>query len=203
MRRVLLLLMTVSGLLLSGLAAAATHEPSRPIAAGGYRGIVQCSASDRFSNGSPIQRYRSSPVASVAFASGQRVMSWTYFFLLRHDLVKQVRAVRPGASFTYAAGAHIGRPGRTRVTVTGLTRGRGQVSIIARLDWASPATHYIGSGTYALLLNRVSRTMVRYEAVKVVVKQPLAAPSKVDPVVRRNELCVGQLTNRAGALKAG
>jgi len=203
MRRGLLLLITLSGLLLIIRAGAAAHEPSRPIAAGSYRGVVHCRGSDRFSNGSPSQRYRSSPLASVAFASGQRVTSWTYFFLLQHDLVKQARAVRPGASFTYAAGAHVGRPGRTRVTITGVTRTRGQVLIIARLDWASPATHYIGSGTYALLLWRVSGTMIRYEAVKVVVKQPLAAPSKMNPVVRRNELCVGQLTSEAAPLEAG
>ena len=134
-------------------------------------------------------------MASVVFASGQRVRSWTYFFLLRHDLVKQVRTVRPGESFTYAAGSHIGRPGLTRVTITDVTRTRGQVLINARLDWASPATRYIGSGTYAHLLERVSGTELRYQAVKVVVKQPLAGPSKANPVVRRNELCVGQLTS--------
>jgi len=74
-----------------------------------------------------------------------------------------------------------------------VTRTRGQVLINARLDWASPATRYMG--TYALLLERVSGTELRYQAVKVVVKQPLAGPSKANPVVRRNELCVGQLTS--------
>lgn len=195
MRRVPLLVITLSGLLLGGWAVAAPQEPTPPIAAGTYRGIVQCRGSDRFSNGSPSRRYLSSPVASVAFTSGQRVTSWTYFFLLRHDLVKQVHAVRPGASFTYDAGKHIGRPGRTQVTITDVTPTRGRVLIVARLDWASPATHYIGSGTYALLLERISGTVIRYEAIKVVVKHPLTAPSKANPVVRRNELCVGQLTS--------
>jgi hypothetical protein len=193
MRRVLLLLSTVVGLLWGGLSVAGAQNPGPTIAAGSYRGIVRCVGSDRFSNGLAIRRYRSSPMASVVFASSQRVRSWTYFFLSRHDLVKQVRAVRPGDSFTYAAGSHIGRPGRTGVTITDVTRTRGRVSINARLDWASPAARYIGSGTYALLLERVSGTEVRYEAVKVVVKQPLAGPSKANPVVRRNELCVGQL----------
>ena len=133
-------------------------------------------------------------MASVVFASNQRVRSWTYFFLLRHDVVEQVRAVRSGESFTYAAGKHIGRPGRTKVTIVEATRTHDRVLILARLDWASPATHYIGSGTYALLLERRSGTQIRYEALKVVVKHPRAAPSKANPLVRRNELCLGQLT---------
>jgi hypothetical protein len=190
----LFLLTMVVGLLLGGWSRSAADDPSPTIAAGMYRGIVHCTGSDRFSNGSPSRRYRSSPLASVVFASRQRVTSWTYFFLLRHDLVKQVRAVRPGESFTYAAGKHIGRPGRTRVTIVDVTRRHEQALIIARLDWASPARHYIGSGTYALLLERISGTQIRYEALKVVVKHPLAGPSKAKPVVRRNELCVGQLT---------
>jgi hypothetical protein len=65
--------------------------------------------------------------------------------------------------------------------------------VISLVDWASPSTGYLGSGTYALTLQRVSRSRVRYEAVKVVVKQPNGAPSAANPVVRRNELCVGQL----------
>jgi hypothetical protein len=191
--RILLLLMTLSGLALCAGAGATAQEPGPTIVAGAYRGSVSCRGSDRFSNGASTRRYRSFPKASVVFASHQRVRSWTYFFLLRHDLVKQIRAVRPGESFTYAAGKHIETPGRTRVTITAVTRTRGQVMIIARLDWASPSTHYIGSGTYALLLERTRSKAIRYEAIKVVVKHPLTARSQTNPVVRRNELCVGQL----------
>jgi hypothetical protein len=191
--RILLLLITLSGLAAGAGAVATAQEPGSPIAPGPYHGSVRCTGSDRFSNGSPTRRYRSSPKASVEFASRQRVTSWTYFFLLRHDLVKQVRAVRRGESFTYAAGKHIDRPGRTRVTITAVARAPGRVMMIARLDWASPSTHYIGSGTYALTLERITRVAIRYDAIKVVVKQPLTGPSQANPVVRRNELCVGQL----------
>jgi hypothetical protein len=193
MRRILLLLIMLSTLALGAGALATAQEPSSAIAPGTYHGSVGCRGSDRFSNGSPIRRYRSSPKASVDFASRQRVTAWTYFFLLRHDLVKKVRTVRPGESFTYAAGKHIDRPGRTRVTITAVTRTPGRVMMTARLDWASPSTHYIGSGTYALLLERLSRAAIRYEAIKVVVKHPVTAPTRTHPVVRRNELCVGQL----------
>ena len=194
MLRILLLLIALSALAADAGAVATAQEPGSSIARGTYHGSVRCTGSDRFSNGSPTRRYRSSPKASVDFASRQRVTSWTYFLLLRHDLVKQVRTVQPGESFTYAAGKHIDRPGRTRVTVTHVARVPGQVMMIARLDWASPLTHYIGSGTYALMLERISRLAIRYEAIKVVVKQPFTARSQVNPVVRRNELCVGQLT---------
>jgi len=195
MRGILFSMITVVGLVWVSWTAAAAQGPTATIAAGTYRGNVRCTGSDRFSNGSPVRHYRSSPVASVVFDSDQRVTSWTYFFLLRHDLVKQVRAVRPGQSFTYAAGKHISRPGQTRVTIADVTRTRGQVLIIAYLDWASPTTHYIGSGTYALSLERLSGTAIRYEALKVVVKHPVAAPSTANPVIRRNESCRGQLTS--------
>lgn len=194
MLRILLVLIALSGLAAGAGAVAIAQEPGSPIARGTYHGRVRCTGSDRFSNGSPTRRYRSSPTASVDFASGQRVTSWTYFFLLRHDLVKQVRTVRPGESFTYAAGKHIDRPGRTRVIISDVARAPGQVTMTARLDWASPSTHYFGSGTYALTLERISRAAIRYEAIKVVVKQPVTAPSQANPVVRRSELCVGQLT---------
>ena len=193
MRRILLLLTAISSLALGAGAMATAQEPGSAIAPGTYHGSVGCRGSDRFSNGSPSRGYRSSVRASVDFASRQRVTSWTYVFLLRRDLVKKVRAVRPGESFTYAAGKHIDRPGRTRVTITAVTRTPGRVMIIARLDWASPSTHYIGSGTYALLLERLSRAVIRYEAIKVVVKHPVTRPSRTHPVIRRNELCVGQL----------
>jgi hypothetical protein len=120
-------------------------------------------------------------------------MRWTYLFLGSRNVVIQSHAVRPGQSFTYAAGAHIGRPGRTTVTVTDVTRSAGAVALVARLDWASPSTGYLGSGTYLLVLERLSRSRIRYEAVKVVVKQPSGAASAANPVVRRNELCIGQL----------
>jgi hypothetical protein len=192
-RSFLFLVILVSTLCFIACSGAAAQGSDVPIAAGAYRGSVRCTGSDRFSNGSPTRRYKSFPAAVVTFAANQRVTSWTYLFLLRHDLIKQVRAVHRGQSFTYAAGKHIGRPGRTRVTIIEVARTRGQVLIVARLDWASPATHYVGSGTYVLLLTRVSATDIRYEALKVVVKHPLGARSRGNPVVRRNELCIGDL----------
>jgi hypothetical protein len=193
--------MSLSGLLLLAMllavasgAGASASRPAPSIAAGTYRGALKCTGSDSFSNGAATRRYRSSPAASVAFASGHRLRQWTYVFLGRRDLLVQSHAVRRGQSFSYAAGTHIGKPGRTRVTVDDVASAPGAVNLLARLDWASPATHYVGAGTYALTLTRVSGSTIRYEAVKVVVKQPLGATSKANPVVRRHEHCVGLLS---------
>jgi hypothetical protein len=161
---------------------------------GTYRGKIRCLGSDRFSNGAPTRHYRSRPKVSVSFGASQRLRRWTYLFLGRKNLVIHTRAVRVGESFTYAAGAHIGRPGRTRVTVTDVERSPGGVLLVARLDWASPSTGYIGSGTYVLVLELTGPARVNYEAVKVVVKQPRGPASAANPVVRRNELCIGELT---------
>ena len=192
-------LISFAGALLATLVAGAgsgAADPAAPIASGTYRGALRCSGSDSFSNGAATRRYRSSPEASVAFASGQRLKRWTYVFLGRRDLIIQSRAVRRGQLFSYSAGTHIGRPGRTRVTVDSVAASRGNVELLARLDWSSPASHYIGAGTYALTLARESATVIRYEVVKVVVKQPLARPSRPNPVIRRHEHCVGLLRRR-------
>lgn len=192
-------LMSLAGVLLAALAAGAgssAADPAAPIASGMYRGALRCSGSDSFSSGAATRRYRSSPEANVAFASNQRLKQWTYVFLGRRDLIIQSRAVRRGQSFSYSAGTHIGRPGRTRVTIDSVAAFRGDVELLARLDWSSLASHYIGAGTYALTLARASATAIRYEVVKVVVKQPLARPSRANPVIRRREHCVGLLTRR-------
>jgi hypothetical protein len=173
--------------------AASSLAAAPLIVPGTYRGAVRCTGSDRFSDGARARRYRSSPTVTVAFGSSQRLERWTYLFLGRHDLVIQSHAVKRGQSFTYAAGAHIGRPGRTRVTIDEVRGVAGGVDLLAHLDWSSPRTRYIGSGTYALALERVSATVLRYDAVKVVVKQPQSTPSKSRPIVRRNEHCTGIL----------
>jgi hypothetical protein len=192
-------LISFAGALLATLVAGAgsgAADPAALIASGTYRGALRCSGSDSFSNGAATRRYRSSPEASVAFASGQRLKRWTYVFLGRRDLIIQSRAVRRGQSLSYSAGTHIGRPGRTRVTVDRVAASRGNVELLARLDWSSPAGHYIGAGTYALTLARETANVIRYEVVKVVLKQPLARPSRANPVIRRHEHCVGLLTRR-------
>lgn len=180
-----------AALLLAGWPAAAAGGPG--IHAGTYHGRIHCAGSDRFSSTAPTLRYRSRPRVTVGFGSRQRLRRWTYLFLGRRNLRIQSHAVLAGQNFSYAAGSHIGRPGRTVVTVTDLTRSRGAVLLLAQLDWSSPATGYIGAGTYTLMLERLSDSRIRYEAVKVVVKQPVGAPSAANPIVRRHEVCVGQL----------
>ena len=187
-----LLLISANALLIGG--QGASGAPAASIAAGTYHGKLRCTGSDRLSSGAPTRHYRSSPAASVTLASGQRLTRWTYLFLGRKNLSIQARAVRPGQSFTYAAGKHIGRPGRTRVTIAQVITAPGSVQLVARMDWSSPPTHYIGAGTYALRLERINSSTIRYEAIKVVIKHPLGAPSRANPVVRRNECCTGQLT---------
>jgi hypothetical protein len=192
-RRALTLSLLVA-VTVSILAAASAQARSAPIAAARYHGRVRCTGSDRFSNGAANRRYRSSPAVSVQLGKRQRVKRWTYLFLGRQNLFIQSRAVRVGQSFTYAAGMHIGRPGRTRVTVVGVIRASGRVEILARLDWSSPATGYIGSGTYDVMFERDGASKIRYDAVKVVVKLPLAGPTASAPVVRRNEHCAGSIS---------
>lgn len=168
---------------------------STSIVAGGYRGTVRCTGSDRFSNGAPTRQYRSRPRASVVFGSGRSLKRWSYFFLGRRNTVIQSRAVRSGQSFTYAAGVHIDRPGRTRVTILGAVRTARRVELLARLDWSSPSTHYIGSGVYDLTFESAGPSTISYDAVKVVIKLPEAgSPTAANPVVRRNEHCAGLLT---------
>lgn len=100
-----------------------------------------------------------------------------------------------GQSFTYAAGVHIDRPGRTRVTILGAVRTARRVELLARLDWSSPSTHYIGSGVYDLTFESAGPSTISYDAVKVVIKLPEAgSPTAANPVVRRNEHCAGLLT---------
>ena len=182
-----------------GLAAASFSEAAGSktragaITPGSYRGSVSCTGSDRFSNGAATRHYRSSPAVSVVIAPGQRVKRWTYLFLGRHNLIIQSHAVRPGQSFTYAAGAHIGRPGHTTVTILGVVRRPGRVELLARLDWSSPQNHYVGSGTYDVRFERIGPRSIRYDAVKVVIKLPLTGPTAANPVVRRNEHCTGAL----------
>ena len=132
---------------------------------------------------------------AVVFASGQRLEHWTYLFLGRPNTVIQSNAVRPGQFFTYAAGKHIGRPGVTRVTVAETPHSSGVSIVNAILDWSSPATGYIGSGTYTLILERRATTTIRYEAEKVVVKLRRTGPSRANPVVRRTEDCRGDLSD--------
>lgn len=189
---------------LVALVAAAGCGSSRPTAAGGttgsivagtYSGSITCTGSDRFSNGVPTRDYSSTPHVAVVFASGQQLQHWTYLFLGRPNTVIQTSAVKPGQSFTYAAGKHIGRPGVTRVTVEETPHSNGISIVNAVLDWSSPATGYIGSGTYTMVLDRVATTTIRYEAEKVVVKLPRTGPSRASPVVRRTENCRGDLND--------
>jgi hypothetical protein len=49
-------------------------------------------------------------------------------------------------------------------------------------------------GSYLLRLQRTGAGTIRYEAIKAVVKQPLGTPSDANPVLRRDEVCTGQLT---------
>jgi hypothetical protein len=177
-------------------AAVASAAPAATprIAAGTYKGAVRCSGSDRFSSGAATRNYRSSPTVTISFGAAQHLRRWTYLFLGTANVAVQSRAVHAGQSFTYSAGKHIGKPGRTRVTVAALTSSAGAVQLSARLDWTSPSTGYFGAGTYALLLQRVGSSKLRYEALKVVLKQPHGAPSHANPIVRRDELCVGQLS---------
>jgi hypothetical protein len=132
-RTALLTTLATVGLTMAGLAESQAQS-NRPRAqstrtrAGTYLGAVKCTGSDRFSNGSPTRRYRSRPTASVIFGSHRHLKRWTYFFLGHQNTVIQSRAVRRGASFTYAAGAHIERPGETRVTVLGVVRAARQSS---------------------------------------------------------------------------
>jgi hypothetical protein len=66
--------------------------------------------------------------------------------------------------------------------------------VLARLDWSSPSTSYIGSGAYDLSFESTGPSRIRYDAVKVVIKLPKVGPTAVDPVIRRNEHCAGILT---------
>lgn len=184
------------GVVLSGLIIGwADPDDDRPtIVPGTYRGAVRCTGSDHFSNGSRTRQYDSSSRVAVVIGSRRHVRRWTYIFVGRHNLAIQSRAVRAGESFSYAAGAHIGRPGRTRVTIANVLRALTSVEILARLDWSSPSTHYIGSGTYDLALDRVGSSRIRYDAIKVVIKLPTAGASAANPIVRRHEHCVGRLS---------
>jgi hypothetical protein len=129
---------------------------------------------------------------SVVFGSVGRLKRWTYLFLGRRNLAIQARAVRRGQSFSYAAGAHIGRPGRTQITIDQVTRAGNGVEVMARLDWSSPSFAYVGAGTYDLKLERVGQA-IRYDAVKVVVKLPQTGVTAANPIVRRHERCEGSL----------
>lgn len=173
----------------------APRRSTGSIVAGTYSGSILCTGSDRFSNGAPTRRYSSTPHVAVVFGSGQRLERWTYLFLGRPNIVIQSSATRPGQFFTYAAGKHIDKPGRTRVTVEETPHSNGVSIVNAILDWSSPATGYIGSGTYALLLERRATTTIRYQAAKVVVKLPRSGPSRANPVVRRSEYCRGDLND--------
>jgi hypothetical protein len=173
----------------------AANGSAGSIAVGTYSGSIVCTGSDRFSNGAPARHYSSTPHVAVVFASGQRLERWTYLFLGRPNTVIQSSAVRPGQSFTYGAGKHIGKPGTTQVTVEEAPRSTGVSIVNAVLDWSSPATGYIGSGTYKLIVERRATTTIRYEAEKVVVKLPRTGPSRANPVVRRTEDCRGDLNS--------
>jgi hypothetical protein len=192
MRRAIPLCLLLSAALAANGCGSSTSSSART-AAGTYKGNVRCTGGDRFSAGSPTIHYRSSQPVSVTLNGAGHITSWTYVFLGKHNLVIQTSAVHPGDSFTYSAGAHIHRPGRTKVTVTDVLDAPGAAQLIEGIDWASPSTHYIGSGTYSLLIEQVNSSTVRYDAIKVVVKHPLTAPSKTKPIVRRNEFCTGRL----------
>jgi hypothetical protein len=173
---------------------AVSQARSTSIGAGTYKGSVRCTGSDRFSNGAPTRQYRSRPKALVVFASNRRLTRWTYLFIGRHNKVIQSRATRAGQSFTYAAGAHVTRPGRTRITILRVVSTARRVEVLARLDWSSPSTSYIGSGVYDLSLKSTGPRTISYDAVKVVIKLPEARPSAANPVIRRTEHCAGTLT---------
>lgn len=192
-RRALTVTALVTTVMASG-GLAVSQAGSTSIGAGTYKATVRCTGSDRFSNGTPTRQYRSRPKAVVVFGRIRRLMRWTYFFLGRHNTVIQSHAIRAGQSFTYAAGAHIDRPGRTRITIQGVVRTARRVEVLARLDWSSPSTSYIGSGAYDLSFESTGPSRIRYDAVKVVIKLPEAGPTAIDPVIRRNEHCAGILT---------
>lgn len=186
---------SLAGIVMATGALADAKAPSRAIGAGTYSGTVRCTGNDRFSNGAPTRQYRSRPKASVVFGSGRSLKRWTYLFLGHRNTVIQSRAVRAGQAFTYAAGAHIDRPGRTRVTILGVVRTARGVEVLARLDWSSPSTHYIGSGVFDLTFESTGPSTITYDAVKVVIKLPeVGSPTVANPVVRRNEHCAGTLT---------
>ena len=189
--------LTLTALVTTAIAAgglAVSQARSTSMGAGAYKGTVRCSGSDRFGNGAPTRHYRSRPKAVVVFASNQRLRRWTYFFLGRHNTVIQSHASRAGQAFTYRAGAHIERPGRTRVTILGVARTERRVEMLARLDWSSPSSGYIGSGVYDLSFESTGPSTIRYDAVKVVIKLPQGGPTAGNPVIRRNEHCAGTLT---------
>jgi hypothetical protein len=155
---------------------------------------VHCSGADRFSAGRSRVDYSSAPRASVTVGGGGQLKRWTYLFLGRPDTVIQASAARPGDSFTYSAGKHIGRAGSTRVTVAEAPVAGGTSRLTATMDWSSPATRYSGAGTYTLLVERLSATRIRYHAEKVVLKAPSGSPSAANPLVHRNETCLGELS---------
>jgi hypothetical protein len=68
------------------------------------------------------------------------------------------------------------------------------VEVLARLDWSSPSTRYIGSGVYDLSFENTGPSTIRYDAIKVVIKLPEAGATAANPVIRRNEHCAGTLT---------
>ena len=151
-----------------------------------YRGSVHCVGQDRYSPGGKTVRFRSDPDVSVSYGASGKLASWTYLFLGKPDLVIQSKAVRPGQHFTYRAGKHINRPGKTVVTVVTTSA----TTLDAKLDWESTARDYVGSGTFGLRLVPTGDGGLEYQAIKSVVKVPVGAPpTRRVPVIRRSELC--------------
>lgn len=182
----------VTGLLATTVAAIGCGG-SPSLEAGTYTGTVRCTGADRYSDGKTIDRFDSSPRVSVRLDQRGGLIAWTYLFLGRRDTVIPSRAVQPGHGFSYSAGAHIGRPGRTRVTVLDSRTANGEARLTASLDWASRSSGYVGAGTYTLRVVARGGGKVEYHAEKAVVKTPPRRPSRAAPVVRRTETCIGDL----------
>jgi hypothetical protein len=187
-----------ASILLAGAVAGCggSSPPAAPdLRAGSYEGAPACTGADRGPGGRVIDRFRSHPEVTVSLDGAGRVTAWTYVFLGdRHTLVES-RAVRPGQTFSYVAGAHIGKPGRTTVTILTAGASGSQARITAALDWESPSTGYVGSGTYSLRLRALGDGRIEYHSEKAVVKTPPGRPSPGSPVVRRTETCLGPLSS--------
>jgi hypothetical protein len=170
--------------------------PPAEIAAGTYGGNPECTGADRFSNGDATEELESAPDVSATFGEGGELTGWTYIFLgdEKNEIV-ETDAVAEGDTFGYDAGAHIQKPGHTEVTILGAESADAEVRLDAALDWESPSTGYLGSGTYSLSLRALDDETVEYRAHKVVLKSPEdGEDSDTDPTVRRTEVCAGELT---------
>jgi hypothetical protein len=182
------------GALAAGCGGTQGPAPPSGLPTGAYNGTVECKGSDTFSNGDKTQ-VLDAPVDVTATFDDDGLADWTYVFLGDKNPAIESDAVQPGDTFGYVAGRHIGKPGRTKITVLDSEESDGEVRIVAALDWASKSTGYVGSGTYSLRLRTVGDSALEYQSHKVVVKLPeVSQASEDEPMVRRTEICEGELT---------